>query len=55
MTKDVPAYAIVGGNPAEIIKFRFSKDEIEKLMELKWWDWSVEKYMMQFLFYAARV
>ncbi len=43
MTKDVPAYAIVGGNPAEIIKFRFSKDEIEKLMELKWWDWSVEK------------
>lgn len=43
VTKDVPAYAIVGGNPAEIIKFRFSKDEIEKLMELKWWDWSVEK------------
>ena len=43
ITKDVPAYAIVGGNPAKIIKHRFSEDEIEKLQSIKWWDWPDEK------------
>jgi len=43
VTKDVEAYAVVGGNPAEVIKYRFSAEEIEKLLKLKWWDWSEEK------------
>jgi acetyltransferase-like isoleucine patch superfamily enzyme len=38
VTKDVPDYAIVGGIPAEIIKYRFSEDIIKRLLELKWWD-----------------
>lgn len=38
VTKDVPPYAIVGGVPAKIIKYRFSADEIIKLEEWKWWD-----------------
>ncbi|KAA8672642.1 CatB-related O-acetyltransferase [Pantoea dispersa] len=41
VTKDVPPYAIVGGNPARIIKYRFNKDTIRELMELKWWDMDV--------------
>lgn len=38
VTKDVPPYAIVVGNPARIIKFRFKEDLILKLLELKWWE-----------------
>ena len=41
--KDVEPYSIVGGIPAKEIKKRFSKDKIEKLLEMKWWDWDIEK------------
>jgi virginiamycin A acetyltransferase len=39
VTKDVPPYAVVGGNPAKIIKYRFTEDQIKNLLEIKWWDW----------------
>lgn len=43
VTKDVPPYAIVAGNPAKIVKYRFSPEIIEKLLEIRWWDWPKEK------------
>ena len=43
VTKDVPPYAIVGGNPARVLRMRFPKEEIARLLELAWWDWPVEK------------
>lgn len=43
VTKDVPPYAIVGGNPAKVIKYRFDSETIEKLLKIKWWDFSEEE------------
>ena len=42
VTKDVPPYTIVGRVPAKIIKKRFDERTIDKLIELRWWDWSKE-------------
>jgi acetyltransferase-like isoleucine patch superfamily enzyme len=42
VTKDVPPYAIVGGVPAKIIKFRFQVHEINQLESIKWWDWEID-------------
>lgn len=49
--KDVEPYSIVGGNPAAEIKKRFSAETISKLLELKWWNWDIEKITanLQFL------
>lgn len=41
--KDVEPYSIVGGNPAIEIKKRFSKDTIEKLLNISWWNWPIER------------
>jgi virginiamycin A acetyltransferase len=43
VTKDVPPYAIVGGNPAKIIRKRFADEVIQDLLRIKWWDWPVDK------------
>jgi len=43
VTEDVPPYAIVGGVPAKVLRYRFSKRQIERLLKVKWWDWEKEK------------
>ena len=48
VTKDVPPYAIVVGNPGKIIKYRFTETQIEKLLAIKWWDWSEQKIISEY-------
>ncbi|WP_338424612.1 type B chloramphenicol O-acetyltransferase [Sphingopyxis kveilinensis] len=43
VTRDVAPYAIVGGNPASVIRQRFEDDVIAFLLELRWWDWPEEQ------------
>lgn len=43
VVKNVEPYSISGGNPCKHIKYRFSPEQIEKLLEIKWWDWAEDK------------
>lgn len=43
VTQDVPPYAIIGGNPGEIIRYRFNAETIQELLAIQWWNWDVEK------------
>ena len=45
VVSDLPDYAIVGGVPAKIIKYRFDDDIISKMLEIQWWNWSTEKLL----------
>lgn len=41
--KNVKPYSVVGGNPSEFLYFRFRKEIIKELLEIKWWDFEIEK------------
>ena len=43
VTKDIPPFAIAVGNPIKIIKYRFTDEQISRLLAIKWWDFSAEK------------
>ncbi|MCL4120777.1 UNVERIFIED_CONTAM: hypothetical protein GTU68_060620 [Idotea baltica] len=43
VTRNVAPYTIVGGNPAKVIKPRFSEQHIKELLEMQWWDWPIDK------------
>ena len=51
VVKSVPPYAIVGGNPAQVIKYRFSDKIIESLLRIKWWDWDIDKIHDNFKYF----
>ena len=42
VTKDVPPYTIIGGNPAKVIRHRFKEEIIKELQTIQWWNWPIE-------------
>ena len=51
VVKNIPPYAIVGGNPAQVIKYRFDGKIIESLLRIKWWDWDIDKIHDNFKYF----
>lgn len=49
IVRDVPDYAVVGGIPAKVIKYRYNQEQIKKLLEIRWWDWPDEKIAENFM------
>lgn len=45
VTKDIPPFAVAVGNPARIIRYRFDEKTIEKLLKVRWWDFSFENFL----------
>ncbi|GAB1580755.1 CatB-related O-acetyltransferase [Phyllobacterium phragmitis] len=43
VSRDVPPYAIVAGNPARVVKMRFDEATISRLLDIAWWNWPVDK------------
>lgn len=42
VTRDIPSYAVAGGTPAKVLRYRFEEELIEKLQDLAWWEWDDE-------------
>ena len=48
---DVPPFSVVAGNPAHVIKMRFSEAMVSQLLQLKWWDWTEERISRNKVFF----
>ena len=42
VTRDVPPYAVVAGNPAGVVRMRFDEQDVDRLLRAAWWDWPME-------------
>lgn len=54
VSKDVEPYSIVGGNPATLIRKRFSDEKIQELLEMQWWNWDIEKITQNLHFLTGK-
>jgi virginiamycin A acetyltransferase len=55
VTTDVPPYAIVAGVPAKIIRYRYSSEQIEKLLRIAWWNWDEDKIFRNMDYFYGKV
>ena len=54
VTKDVPPFAVVGGCPAKVIRYRFSDEQIQALLDIRWWDWPPDEVRAAVPYLASR-
>ena len=52
VTKDVPPYSVVAGVPAKVIKYRFTREQIDFLEKIQWWNWPMEKIQKDYMFFS---
>jgi acetyltransferase-like isoleucine patch superfamily enzyme len=43
VASDVPPYAVIVGNPGKVIRYRFAPEQVAALLEIKWWDWPIDR------------
>lgn len=43
VTRNVPPYTVVAGNPARVVRMRFDEATVARLLEIRWWDWDIGK------------
>lgn len=55
VTRDIPPYSVVAGNPATVLKYRFNEEIIEMLLKLSWWNWEMEKIIANKHFFESQV
>lgn len=55
VTQNVPPYAIVVGMPAKTVKYRFEKDMIKDLLEIKWWNWERSEIEDHLTFFQGKL
>jgi len=55
VTHDVPPYAIVGGVPAKILRYRYTREQILKLLKIAWWNWPEERIVKNMDYFYGKV
>jgi virginiamycin A acetyltransferase len=55
VTHDVPPYSVVVGNPARVLRYRFSSEQIRKLLQIAWWDWDEQKIVDNMDYFYTKV
>lgn len=61
VSKDIPPYAVAVGCPIRILRYRFDRDIIEELIQIKWWDWpekrlqEIERYLFDIPSFTSNV
>jgi virginiamycin A acetyltransferase len=55
VTHDVPPYAVVAGGPAKVLRYRFTPEQIQKLLRIAWWNWSDKKIVENMDYFYGKV
>lgn len=55
VSKDIPDYAIAAGDPARILRYRYSEDQINKLLRIAWWNWDDKKIQENINYFYGKV